>query len=432
MSYQIQIQPETGLWLVTYNGRALGRAALPNTAISLARERVDAINNPVTGEGAGTLPALNSAVVQQLDAQAQAIQAQQQAELDAERRAREAQGSGAVSTGAVAAESAQANDSRSATQVPGTGAQNIGTDGNIESTASVTVPSNATAAVSVPVNPAAAPNTLPPGTTGTEAAVPGSTGGVGQIPSAVTPARSVDLLQAVPNSYTNIYIYQAITVTSIFNQGRFTQEIEGVQKFYNPAQTSAPSTSSRSAAAPDLAGTQAQVARQPQGALGESSSVSFAGSELGAYFNNGDTGGGAVNFTPTGLAQVLDRQAQTNTPIVADPGVAGRNVGDEFGFFVAPDDTTDLAPARKEPPTSNGGTVAIPAPATQTVGGGNNIQITQQIADLQAQLNVAIQRGDLTQVSRLNGLIATLETQLLRSNQGVTTNQANQNIAKER
>jgi len=73
MSYQIQIQDTTGLWIVLYNGEILGRAAEPQTAIQLARQRVDQINDPITGRGPGTIPPLTTAIAGQLLVQAEII-----------------------------------------------------------------------------------------------------------------------------------------------------------------------------------------------------------------------------------------------------------------------------------------------------------------------------------------------------------------------
>ena len=83
MSYQIRIQPETGLWIVLFDGQILGRAALPQVAINLARERVEAINDPITGRGPGSIPPLTRAVDAELQAQARAETATLQSPQDA-------------------------------------------------------------------------------------------------------------------------------------------------------------------------------------------------------------------------------------------------------------------------------------------------------------------------------------------------------------
>jgi hypothetical protein len=74
MAYGIQRQETTGLWLVTFDGRPLGRGALPSIAINLAAEQVDKINNAVTGQGPGTLPPLTLEVRNALLAQAADIE----------------------------------------------------------------------------------------------------------------------------------------------------------------------------------------------------------------------------------------------------------------------------------------------------------------------------------------------------------------------
>jgi hypothetical protein len=78
MAWSIARQPETGLWVVIDNGQILGRAALPITAINLARERADAINDPITGRGPGSIPPLTPAISTQLQAQARQIEQQEQ------------------------------------------------------------------------------------------------------------------------------------------------------------------------------------------------------------------------------------------------------------------------------------------------------------------------------------------------------------------
>ena len=77
MAYSIQRQETTGLWLVTFNGQDLGRGAEPNIAISLAIGRVQAINDPITGRGPGSIPPLTTGSQDQLLAQAAAIQRQE-------------------------------------------------------------------------------------------------------------------------------------------------------------------------------------------------------------------------------------------------------------------------------------------------------------------------------------------------------------------
>lgn len=144
--------------------------------------------------------------------------------------------------GDVAAQAAVARDNNSNTQIPNPPGQTISEQGTVSTVNPITVPSNAEPAVPGVPTVAAAPlaagavtgtaaNTIV--TTGT---VPGSgndigSGGQGgalaQAPQTQSP--SVDTLQNGPTLQPQqSYVYKATVVTSIFERGKFTQELEGV------------------------------------------------------------------------------------------------------------------------------------------------------------------------------------------------------------
>jgi len=117
-AWKIEIDANTGLWRVTYNGRPMGRAELVSNAILLARQRADQINDPVTGEGPGTIGALTPEIAAQLQSQADSIQQERQAALNASNTAAADQGPGTVSAGETTAQAQTARDDGATTQNP--------------------------------------------------------------------------------------------------------------------------------------------------------------------------------------------------------------------------------------------------------------------------------------------------------------------------
>jgi hypothetical protein len=166
------------------------------------------------------------------------------------------------------------------------------------------------------------------------------------------------------------YIYRAVDVTSTFSQGRFTQELNGVLLLFElpDTKTAQPLQAQPSISAPAARRGSTNTARiqpQPQGALSAAPEVDFVGSEFGAYFGSGETGG-AVNYKPTGLAQVLDRQQQQG------PGIGTQGV--------APAPAT--TPPGQTPPTSSGQPVGPAASGTSAVnrlGGASGPAVGQPV-----------------------------------------------------
>jgi len=117
-AWKIEREANTGLWLVTYNGRPMGRSEGVGTAIFLARDRTSQINDPVTGEGAGTIGLLTFEIETQLKSQIDSIQQQEQAALNATSNATADQGPATVSAGETVAQAQTARDDAANTQNP--------------------------------------------------------------------------------------------------------------------------------------------------------------------------------------------------------------------------------------------------------------------------------------------------------------------------
>ena len=226
--WTIERQSTTGLWLISYNGRAMGRAASVSNAINLARIRTTEINDPVTGQGPGTIEPLDAATAAALEAQAENIQQQEARALAAN-----TQGSGAESAGETTTEAQQARDNGANTTVPEPNPSRVTAQGDVVAQPTTQVPSNAESSEPVVPETAASPPKLPAGTvTGTNntATVPaGSTS-----PRPATQVTVTGSTITPPDENTNLvsYIYRARTVTSNFRQGKFTQELEGDQVFF--------------------------------------------------------------------------------------------------------------------------------------------------------------------------------------------------------
>ena len=233
------------------------------------------------------------------------------------------------------------------------------------------------------------------------------------------------------------YIYRAVDVTSTFSQGRFTQELNGVLLLFElpDTKTAQPLQVQKALPAPAAkrgSTNTAKIQPQPQGALGAAPEVDFAGSEFGAYFGSGETGG-AVNYKPTGLAQVLDRQ-QPQLPITAD------SLGAE-GFG---DPTATSTPPASTPPTSSGqpvGPAASGSAAVRSQGGASgaavglpvSVQVFTSTGIVEVTTQAGIQR--LFNEGRITAIERTEAGRELSLKQGAgsspTTNQPRQRIARD-
>jgi hypothetical protein len=228
-----------------------------------------------------------------------------------------------------------------------------------------------------------------------------------------------------------------VDVTSTFSQGRFTQELNGVLLLFDlPAnQTSQPQQTQKAVPAPQSkrgSTNTARIQHQPQGALGATPGVEFAGSEFGAYFGTGETGG-AVNYKPTGLAQVLDRQ-QPQRPLT----------GDSLGAEGFGDPTAASTPPAPIPPTSSGqpvGPAASGSAAVRSQGGASgravglpvSVQVFTRTGIVEVTTQAGIQR--LFNEGRITALERTEAGRELSLKQGAgsspTTNQPRQPIARD-
>ncbi len=260
MSYRIQRDPNTSLWIVFYqgvnfrslpDGNILSRAAEPQVAINLARQRVQQINDPVTGVGAGSLPPLTSEIEAELLVRAAQIEQQERQQLETSRND---QGNSTVSAGGTVTEAADARDDLAVTQSPATPAQEITDQGTVITSPAITQPSNsAPSQAPVPTQPPA-PEKLP----GSTDVARGN-----QSPSPATQLGGSNLSTPDENTNQVSYIYRAIQVTSNFRQGKFTQELQGAQIFFpiTAQQQQSPNTgrvANQSAARDDRAGARPQ------------------------------------------------------------------------------------------------------------------------------------------------------------------------------
>jgi hypothetical protein len=197
------------------------------------------------------------------------------------------------------------------------------------------------------------------------------------------------------------YVYRAYQVDSIFSKGKFTQELEGAQIFFRKPSAAKADTARETTQS--TAGADLPLTRGPTPALVSDGSVTFAGSEFGAYFGDGTTGG-EVNYRPTGLAQVLDAQRPQN-PLAVDSLAAE-------GFL--------LPQSPPEPPTSSGqpvgtvtGSVNATSGTTPPITPVKNLTTTQQqLVDVDRQLSDATRRGDRAEIIRLLDLQRNLGTKL--------------------
>lgn len=137
------------------------------------------------------------------------------------------------STGQTVANAQLANDDQADTQAPDRAPGAIDASGTVNQQRGVTVPSNAESADTGPVVSPGSPPKLPSGTVtagDTPATVPAGS-------SSPRPPTQVSVSGATvtpPDENNNLvsYIYRATRVISHFRQGKFTQEIEGVQVFF--------------------------------------------------------------------------------------------------------------------------------------------------------------------------------------------------------
>ena len=130
------------------------------------------------------------------------------------------------SSGQIQTNAQNARDDRATSQNPPAAPESANASGNVSPTPPNTVPSNAQPSQQTTTATATeAPDKLPPGTASSD-----TTGGGTAQPTSVLPStpQNVGLIQpALQSTATQSYIYRATIVDSIFEKGRFTQEING-------------------------------------------------------------------------------------------------------------------------------------------------------------------------------------------------------------
>lgn len=136
-----------------------------------------------------------------------------------ERQAQDLAGGAPNSAGETGAAAAQARDDGANTQNPAP-AETVQQDGNAEPAPAVTAPSNAQTSVTDTPEATTPPPTIPGGTK-PNAAVSAPTTSPARISNSglIEPGRQSQATQS--------FIYKAISVISVFDRGRFTQELEG-------------------------------------------------------------------------------------------------------------------------------------------------------------------------------------------------------------
>jgi len=410
MSYRIQRDPNTSLWIVLFeginlrslvNGNILSRAAEPLVAINLARDRVQQLNDPVTGVGPGTIPPLTPAIQQQLLAQAASIEQQEREQFE---KSRNDQGPGTVSTGVTTAEAAAARDNQATTQAPPVSAQSASATGEVSTTSATTLPSNAAPGQPPTPTATAAPSKLPEGqvsaTPGTAAQVPAAQGSQGPVAAQQTGGANLD----TPDENTNqvSYIYLAYQVTSNFRQGRFTQELQGAQIFF-PLQPQQQENPNAVRSAPDQSAAEtARLARQaasvPQGTVAQSVATP------GATFTQRQVKAGenirAARRSQLGIGDPLTVTDTFSAEGFGDFGAQGISVVDQ---------TPVTAPLASVPPTTGIADGASISPVPLAVASGSATG-TQVLASERSRLitQLGTERNTL---ARLQAALASLQAQ---------------------
>jgi len=252
---------------------------------------------------------------------------------------------GVTSTGQTTANATQARDDGANTQNPPT-PPTTEQDGTVKTAPATTTPTNADPSVSATPNEVAAPPTLPGGAKANNAPVasPSTT--------PINPSNSGLIQPTSQSRATQSYIYKAIEVTSIFERGRFTQELEGRLLIFPIPPVTGSATS------------------RPVTTDADTNRTSEA---------NESTGRGTPQTnTDTRSAQA---RPQVNRSRVTTPSPAGGNsLAAEFGGVDSLLEATGaVAPLTSTPPSSNGQGVAlrnqnIPSGTTR----GNPDQKTQQ------------------------------------------------------
>jgi hypothetical protein len=339
------------------------RAAQTNQQIAAAqpllRRTLDLVN-----EGAGFLnrPAVNeigtrirdtvssfSALAGQAGANRQEmnrlVSADQAATKNAvDAKAAEDQGPNTESSGQVAVATGVA------TQAPALGATQINDDGAIVATSTTAIPTNAFDPESQQPVPISAPPSLPGTSSATSITPPGGPVSPGATQNALTPAPG-------QSEASQSYVYKATVVTSVFERGRFTQDIEGVLLiFSDPAVIK---SGSSVASVTGSTATQADV-RRVDNASDASRLPDQNLNELRKLQRQSGSAGSTVLATQADVRRIDNALAAENLAQQAQSSVPSTVTG--TGLV----DPRELAPGRINTPTSSGLNIGIPE---ATVGG---------------------------------------------------------------
>jgi len=269
-------------------------------------------------------------------------------QAETQQSAQAAQGPKTNSAGETATEAQQANAAGANNQTPAGPSEKANATGEVSAAPANTVPSNADSATTSVAEGTTAPPRLPDGS-------PSTTGGF-RIDISGTGPQGTALQVTTPNIATpeannNLvsYIYKATRVVSKFQQGKFTQDIEGVQIFFElpriknnpdlnrsltPTPTTAPPPVTTNVARSQSQGTVAQTAKTP-GIY--NSGVSYANQSQDGSLESEI---GASRFLPTGAFEsegspdLEADQSYTVAPLEINPPSTENN--------------TDISPARPQ------------------------------------------------------------------------------------
>jgi hypothetical protein len=324
--------------------------------------------------------------------------AEQQQQQQIQANANAAQGSGTVSTGQTTAQAQAANDNGASTQNPQSSPESISASGSVNPTPPTSLPSNADPSQDPVAQALPAPSKLPGGV------VAQSNGTVTDVDTSQTPRPALQVSSnnlVTPDENTNLvsYVYRAVAVTSVFRQGKFTQEIDGAQIFFNlpPRQQNnvdlgrqTPTQQSGVAAA---AG-QSNV----RNAASPNTTVGALAATPGVQASNqpGVVTSGDNSQRPSGLTSVLDSRngsASTTSPLGSDAAGGFEVPGDPYSALV----TTSLNTAPPTTGSAGSSTNVAPLPlnpAAATVSSSLTQETQAEISALEQQvftLNKAVE-----------------------------------------
>jgi len=256
-----------------------------------------------------------------------------------------------VSTGNTVAAAQQANDQGANIQAPETPSTKIDDSGNInDATPATSVPSNADPSQPAPAEALPAPGKLPGGV------VAQADGADTNIDTSQTPRPALQVSSnnlVTPDENTNLvsYVYRAVAVTSVFRQGKFTQDIDGAQIFFNlpPRQQNnvdlGRQTPTQQSSVAVAAG-QSNVRNDPRAA--PNTTVGALAATPGVQSSNqpGVATSGDTSQRSSGLTSVLDSRnggASTTSPLGSDSAGGFEVPGDPYSALVTTPPTTGSA-----------------------------------------------------------------------------------------